>query len=919
MRGRAWLALAVAALVEAAGAQGGSPAASLYVATDGNDSWTGRLDAPNPAKTDGPFATLERARDEIRKMKKARGLPKGGVAVELRGGIYERSETLELTKDDAGSAESPIVYRARKGELVRLVGGKVVRGWRPVSDPAVLNRLNGPACSAVLQADLRAQGITDLGIVARRDPRKGTDKYRLELFFQDKPMTLARWPNEGFVRMTKVLGKTERDVRGTKGCAEGIFEYDGDRPRRWVGERDAWVHGYWFWDWSDQRHRVKSIDTERRVIEVMQPYHHYGYRKGKWYYALNILAEIDEPGEWYLDRDTGVLYFWPPGPITQGRTLVSVLPTLVHMQDVSYVTIRGLLLECMRSTAIVVRGGTQNHVVGCTIRNGAGGAVSVSNATNSGVYGCDIYDMGGGGISLWAGDRKALTPGHLYAENNHIHHYGRWNRMYQKAVGVGGVGNRVAHNLMHNAPHQAIGFGGNDHVIEFNEIHSVCYESNDAGAMYSGRNWTMRGTVIRHNYLHHISGFEGRGCVGVYLDDMFCGTTIYGNVFYKVTRAAFIGGGRDCVVENNIFVDCPRAMHADARALGWAHACADRWIEEGRKKGTLSGVRYREPPYSIRYPKLPPILDENPKAPCGNVVRRNVFWRNRWNDINGKAKPLVKLEDNLIDEDPHLVDEEHMNFQLRDDSPAYKLGFKRVPIEKIGLYQDERRASWPVEHTVRPMPPPPPPRKRPGRKTPPPVFKVQRAAATVQVDGVISPAEWGGADQAKAMLIQEGIYGEKLKPRSWAWLGYDDQNLYVAVLNEVDPTKPLRPGPAWGQDDAVELAVRNPAAGKNAPILILRGYPNGHFESSDEAGAPAAAVRRAGNGSAFAAKVVDAGHWAAEFRIAWAGLGIDPSKHQKLKFNISVRKTAEPLWLMWYGTCACTWEVDNAGFIVLVK
>ncbi len=104
-----------------------------------------------------------------------------------------------------------------------------------------------------------------------------------------------------------------------------------------------------------------------------------------------------------------------------------------------------------------------------------------------------------------------LTPAGHYAENNHIHHYARWNRMYSPAISISGVGNRAAHNLIHDAPHQAIDFGGNDHVIEFNEIHDVCYESNDAGAIYSGRNWTMRGTVIRYNFMHHLSGLKEKG------------------------------------------------------------------------------------------------------------------------------------------------------------------------------------------------------------------------------------------------------------------------------------------------------------------------------------------------------------------------------------------------------------------------
>ena len=130
-------------------------------------------------------------------------------------------------------------------------------------------------------------------------------------------MTLARWPNDGFIKITEVLGPTPVDVRGTKGCKEGKFAYDSDRPKRWAGEKDLWVHGYWFWDWAEQRHPVESLDAEKRVITLKPPYHGYGYRKGQWFYAFNLLAELDRPGEWYLDRSTGVLYFWPPAPLEQ--------------------------------------------------------------------------------------------------------------------------------------------------------------------------------------------------------------------------------------------------------------------------------------------------------------------------------------------------------------------------------------------------------------------------------------------------------------------------------------------------------------------------------------------------------------------------------------------------------------------------
>jgi hypothetical protein len=168
-----------------------------------------------------------------------------------------------------------------------------------------------------------------------------------------------------------------------------------------------------------------------------------------------------------------------------------------------------------------------------------------------------------------------------------------------------------------------------------------------------------------------------------------------------VPRAAFVGGGRDCTIENNIFVDCNPAIHVDGRALNWASYHTDKWILKGQENGTLSGIQYKEPPYSVHYPKLAGILSDEPAAPKGNIVARNVCNGGKWEEIDVDSQPLVTLQDNLISEDPRFVDADNLNFQLNDHSPAYNLGFKRIPIEKIGLYHDDNRASWPVSHAVR--------------------------------------------------------------------------------------------------------------------------------------------------------------------------------------------------------------------------
>jgi hypothetical protein len=877
--------------------------AALFVAPDGNDARNG-LSAQVGADGAGPFATLGRARDEIRKLKQAGSLPAGGVTVELAAGVYELAQPLELRAEDSGTAEAPIVYRAAAGAAVRLVGGRRVPRFVPVTDAAVLSRLDEGARGQVLQADLGALGITDLG-------HPVADGQRLELFFQDRPMRVSRWPNEGFAQVVEVTGGAPHKIHGIPGDKIGRFTYEGDRPSRWIGEKDPWLHGYWFWDWADERQKIESIDPATRTISLVPPYHGYGYRKGAWWCAFNLLAELDEPGEYYLDRETGILYFWPPAPVEDGNPMVSVLPALIQADGCAHTQFRGLVLEATRSTAVTLGNATAMEVVGCTIRNTGGSAVSVSG-TRIGVIGCDVYETAAGGIHLTGGDRKSLTPAGLYAENNHVHDYARWKRVYQPGITLHGVGNIARHNLIDNAPHMAMGFGGNDHLIEFNEIHSVSYESNDAGAIYTGRDWSMCGTVIRHNYLHHINGREGRGCVGVYLDDQFGGTTIYGNLFYRVTRAAMVGGGRHCSIENNLFVDCVPATHVDSRGLGWA-ASGREGLEQ-----KLKAFAYQEPPWSERYPYLVNILEDDPMAPKGNVITRNLCVGGRWGDFDGKAKPLVTFEDNLIDEDLRFVDAAKLDFSLREDSPAWALGFKAIPRDRIGLYQDERRASWPVVSTVRPMAEPPA-KPATARKEGTVVAKVPRRTAAIAVDGQLTPAEWPLTDAGRTLVLEQGFQGEKVSPPSAAWLAWDDEALYVAIENAVNPKFPVRPGNQWGQDDAVELACRNPAAGKEAPILVLRGFPSGHFVSSDEAGAQAAVVARAAEGVQYKAQVVDAKRWTAEWRLPFAALGIDPAKHARLQFNLSVRKSADEVWVEWQSTLGCTWEVERAGAIELVR
>jgi hypothetical protein len=186
------------------------------------------------------------------------------------------------------------------------------------------------------------------------------------------------------------------------------------------------------------------------------------------------------------------------------------------------------------------------------------------------------------------------------------------------------------------------------------------------------------------------------GTMGVYLDDCDSGDRLIGNVFYKAGRAAFIGGGRDNLVENNIMVECDAAVHLDARGtrrIRWDAPPSDSW----NLLAKAERLDYRKPPWSTRYPKLASIMEEEPALPLGNVISCNVAYRcNRWLSAHGMDEHIDRVEfrDNLVtDENPGFVDPANKDFRLRGDSPVLQLsGWERIPLERIGLQTDRYRA-----------------------------------------------------------------------------------------------------------------------------------------------------------------------------------------------------------------------------------
>ena len=475
------------------------------------------------------------------------------------------------------------------------------------------------------------------------------------------------------------------------------------------------------WDWADSYEKIKTINLDRHEIITELPHPPYGYARGKRFVILNAPDELNEPGEWYLDRRKGMLYFWPPDELHEGDVVVSTLAEpMAELHGASHVTLRELNFECGRGAGVVLSGGSHNRIAGCTFSNLGTFAVSIGDhfqnltddlyknpvlprdaGTDNGVVSCTILHTGEGGILLSGGDRRTLAPAGNFAINNHITDYARWVRTYRPGIFVDGVGNHVAHNYIADAPHVGILLKGNDHVIEYNEIARVCTETADAGAFYMGRDFTERGNVIRFNLIRECGGpgsfsaeTNANDINAIYLDDCASGTLVYGNIVYKCGRGIMLGGGRDNSIDNNLLVDCNPAIYADARGLGWMKNFFDG--TETILFDRLKLIRFDQPPYSRRYPELSRILTDDPAIPKGNRIIHNVRAGGQWLDLPDNCNEDIFLKkDNFSEGDPQLVAPDKLDFRPAQDSPVWKIGFRPIPSDKIGLQKDEYRQTVP--------------------------------------------------------------------------------------------------------------------------------------------------------------------------------------------------------------------------------
>lgn len=610
-----------------------------YVSPRGNDGW--------PGTQARPWKTLEYAIGQIL-------AGEGDVRLVLLDGDYYPVKTLSLQGIRGRSISIEAAPEA----------SPVIRGDRKITR----FRKNGQ----LLETDLSRSGVQDLGGACL----KGN---LVDLYWKGIRQSIASYPDSGFLIASDALGETRLDDVGHK---EGIFKYVDDVVSSWADEKDAWIYGYFRWDWRDDYGRIVSIDTSEKTITLSEPWHNYGYRSGFKFRGVNLLCALDSPGEYYIDREKGKLYWFPPeGYVNGDEVSLSVFNSdaMIEVSDCEGVTIKGLTFVGGRTNAVSVIDSRDVLLEGVRVSRFGGDALHVNSSENITIERCRFETLGHTGMNLTGGDRRTLKHSGYVVNNTIVKDISLFRHTYEPALIFHGCGLSVSHCDFSGSSSSAMRIEGNDVVIEYCHFHDLVKESDDQGALDIFYNYGYRGNVIRFNLWENIRGGSLHGAAGVRLDDMISGQSIYGNIFNNVGGVHFgavqIHGGKDNLVENNVIYDCNFGVSFSP----WGQARWDEALTREEVQKKIHGeVDIDSSLYKERYPELKGDIHANVDR---NIVRNNLIVGCRRMLYDDKGQNYLQNNHGIsIGEDPVT---ESLEYYLSPEVLA-KYGLKPIPFKEIG-------------------------------------------------------------------------------------------------------------------------------------------------------------------------------------------------------------------------------------------
>jgi hypothetical protein len=698
-----------------------SSSVDLYISTEGDDSWSGTLSEPNAGRTDGPFLTIDGARLAIqrrkgvvqhRQVRRHYAEMRSPMTVWLRGGRYEVEGPIVFGEEDS----APVTYAAYPGEKPIIDGSRRIKGWKTAT-------VNGVAVWIAHIPEVEA----------------GKWNFR-ELYVEGRRCTRPRYPKEGLLQMAGVAGiRSERKWQSDDTqfvAAEGDF-----REFKNLDE----VEIIYLHRWLDERSRIVSYDPSSRVVTMerpsMSPLEGRGEIRLADYYLENIFEEMKSPGEWYLDRPTGKLYYVPEDGQDPENTEVRAPRSLqllalkgnpdtqryvefLRFEEIAFEHTdwrhpdasdgaefiepsgyhevfqrfdyhRGhragsLQAACDVPGVIFLEAARHCTFQNCTVQNvGWYGIEIADGCTGIAVDHCTIRTTGAGGVKLngasIAGSTARRTGAHAITDNEIT----SGGRVFHSAVGVLSMhchSTAICHNHIHDYYYTGISCGwdwgymetvSRDNLIEKNHIHNI-----GQGLLSDmGGIYTLGvqpGTVLRGNLIHDITkAHYGGWCI--YPDEGSSHMLIEHNICYSTNDSVFNQHyGRENLVRNNIFAFGGESVLAHGRAdLGQKSIRFERNILVTDGKPIFRGG------YSWKFDDRNHTSDLNL---LWDIGERDVSFSERetGSTIDLRAWRNLGHDVHSVIADPGLADLQNGDFSLAADSPAFALGFEPIDLSDVG-------------------------------------------------------------------------------------------------------------------------------------------------------------------------------------------------------------------------------------------
>ena len=689
----------------------------FHLAPDGNDQWSGRLTHPNADRSNGPLASLEGARDAIRRLKSTKNLT-DPVRVQIADGTYRMTKPVVFTPADSGTAACPIRYEAPENARPLFTGGREITGFQ--------------------------QG--DKGIWTVRIPEVADGTWYFEqLWVNARRATRARSPNRFYYY---TMEKLETGINPQTGKPEELFKtalhsrrHDIEPLLRIPKEKLNDVTLVAYHSWESSRSRLALVDPATNNVFMTAPvpwgFNHWG--PNQRYHIENFREALDVPGEWFLDRDGTLSYIPLPGQDISKAQVIAPITTEDFLQVtgdrekglfVEHLTFKGLTFahgqyilppnghgdsqaEVSVPAAIMVDGARNIAFEDCQVRHvGIYGMWFRNGCQNCSVSRTTFEDLGAGGVKVgqgWGVDLKdpTLHTHHITVDNCIIHNGAR---LHHGAIGIwiGHSGdNQITHNDISNLYYTGISVGwswgynptvSQRNHIDFNHIHHIGWGVlSDMGGVYTLG--LSDGTTVNNNRIHDVYSYDlyGRGGWGLYNDEGTTHITMENNLVYNVKTGTYHQHyGKENTIRNNIL-----AYSMDGQ------------IQRSRVEEHLS-FRFTN---NIVLWKQGPLYSAGSFKDENVVSESNLYWNETGEPVTFHGETLAAFqakgkEKGSLIADPLFVDPARGDFHLKPGSPAAKIGFKEFDYTKAGLYGDPKWVAIPKQFefaAVEFAPPPPPP------------------------------------------------------------------------------------------------------------------------------------------------------------------------------------------------------------------